>query len=417
MVRGFDTAMQGTFQQDLTATLDKMTNWVHHTPVRWFTPFIKTPLNLARTAWNMTPGINLMVPAIEKIIPDTATNGFANMVRSTMIVKDLAAGGAKAQAAKGMLTLTNGAFLGLLLAPTEGIITGNGGLPMSNKTRTSYPEYYIFNPKTGQSWYYGDNIMLRIMIGIPISLKEMIQQVDWEDDTQAEDMTKLIQGTVALMSDALLNNVYFTRFSEAWSGLHEAIFEQNTFALMKTANQLAMTAMLPYSGLASFISGTLDPYQREIESSFDVFKRKFGLGMMTDGMSYALDMFGNPRKRTLTRPYEPIDMSRLDPVTREIRFLNPGILDVPTSHTLGDMKGVKYTEQERNLMRYYMRTGETMGGVPIYNALEKLMMSPEYRAVDNATKRIYVKNVWDRYRESVQIQLDIDKNKAGIYDR
>src|SRR5690606_27762287 len=56
-------AQETTFQQELgegTWGQSIQTFRANHPSVHFILPFVKTPVNVLRTAWNMTPGLNLL---------------------------------------------------------------------------------------------------------------------------------------------------------------------------------------------------------------------------------------------------------------------------------------------------------------------------------------------------------------------
>jgi hypothetical protein len=100
-----DFAMSGTFQDDLGTLGKAMQKGLQAGPMALWFPFMKTPINLAKYAWNRTPGLQML---------------------SSSLYKDIAAGGAQADMAIARLTLSNLTGMFVYGLAQEGLITGGG---------------------------------------------------------------------------------------------------------------------------------------------------------------------------------------------------------------------------------------------------------------------------------------------------
>jgi hypothetical protein len=133
-------ATHNTFQDELGALASKIRAVGQVGPlVLWF-PFMKTPINMAKYAWDRTPGLQLI---------------------SSQLYADIAAGGVKADMAIGRLTMSNLQAMFIYNLAQEGYITGSGpvdpGLrrawmasnqPYSVKTKDGWMPITNFEPGT-----------------------------------------------------------------------------------------------------------------------------------------------------------------------------------------------------------------------------------------------------------------------------
>ncbi len=100
-----DFALSGTFQNDLGVIGSRMQKLAQSGPLVYLFPFMKTPMNLVKYAWNRTPGLQLI---------------------SRSLYEDILAGGSRADMAIGRLTLSNLTGMFFFGLAQQGLITGGG---------------------------------------------------------------------------------------------------------------------------------------------------------------------------------------------------------------------------------------------------------------------------------------------------
>ena len=108
-------ALNQTFQNDLGTLGKAAQQGLQAGPLALWFPFMKTPINLAKYAWNRTPGLQLM---------------------SNSLYKDILEGGVKADMAIGKLTVSNLTAMYLFNLAQEGLITGSG--PVDPQLKASW---------------------------------------------------------------------------------------------------------------------------------------------------------------------------------------------------------------------------------------------------------------------------------------
>ena len=412
MKRGaFKETFRATYQEDLTKNLDLFSRLASNAFFKWFTPFVKIGINLARHSANLHPVTNLVPVILDKIDKPWL---FSNSVyvRDNAIVRALAEGGARAEAAKGLLALTNGMFLGLLMLPTEGYITGSGGLPMPNAKRTPYEKFAMKTP-WGGTYYYGRNPVLRVIIGVPITMKEIWHQIDWGAQEPLEDAQALWAGMLSLYSTVLLDETFLRTASRISDGLIQ-LMNQGSMKFFWDEIIRNVWSMAPGGGAAKTARRVLDPVSRDADTIFETFMNKYGFGPLMDNPE-SIDLFGNRRYDGFDGGSHSINISGLDPLSRELRRLRPNIPDVPEKDiTIGlTEEAAKFTLQERKWMRRYIAEGRGMGNVPFKNAVIQTIASPDYRMSNDEYRRKLIVHTAKKYIDNAVAALRI-KRQTGL---
>lgn len=124
-------ALSGTFQNDLGVIGKRLQSLAQAGPMVLLFPFMKTPMNLAKYAWNRTPGLQLL---------------------SKSLYDDILAGGARADQAIGRLTMANMMGMFWYGLAQQGIITGGGPVdPQLKRSWLGDKMPYSIRGKDG--WY------------------------------------------------------------------------------------------------------------------------------------------------------------------------------------------------------------------------------------------------------------------------
>ena len=402
--RAFTQAQRATYQQELSGNLEKFASVIGTTPVRWVVPFVRTTLNIARMTANRMPGVNLIAPIMDKIGPDILRQ--APLVADNMIVKDLRAGGARAQAAIGSLTLTNGVFMGIMMMKTEGRITGGGGLPMPNEKRTPYEPYTIYLPG-GYRFSYQNNPVLKAMIGIPVTIKEIFHQIDWESDKASEDAEGMVNALAMLYGNMLINDTFFNSFARLINGV-QAWANNGSVAYFNNEVKRIVVSVTPGSGLFKTVQRIIDPTVRDADGILDRYKNAYGIGTENP---VAIDLFGNRRYNSFDGSINGLNMSGNDPLTLELRRIRPNIPDVPRvdDSPMTPFEKKEFSLEERAFMRRYIADGQGMGGVPFKSAIVETIASPDYRMGDYEYKRTLIEHVANKYIDNAVLALKFQR--------
>ncbi len=398
----WELSKRTVYRNDMPQTIERALHYAHAIPgMRYMTPFLRISVQLMRAGFSMTP-----VPYVTNFISKRylgRTGFFAN----NPVVKDLAAGGTRAALAQGQIAMANSTFMGMLMLPTEGVITGGGGLPMPDSRRTPYKPYTLFFPD-GSSIYYGDVIALRFMLGVPITIKEVIHQIDWSEENNIERTSEFVTSMATVFAGALSDRFGLWRISQAMDGVQELARDGNGKNILKFAASIA-TGFVPYSGLLRDTNRNLiHDAVRESDGIIDTVLNRFGLGGMGENPNpQAIDLFGNRRYYSFTGKIQGVNTSGNDPITLELRRLRVNIPDVPTSAVING-QSTKLTLEQRMTMRQLVANGALFGGDTYKNALRRVMTSREYLIANNDQRRNMVKRLTRVY---------IDAAKAYVLNR
>lgn len=123
-------AQYGTFQNDLGVIGSKLQSLAQAGPLWTLFPFMKTPINLTKFAWNRMPGTSLL---------------------SKSLYEDIKAGGARADMAIGRLTLANLSGMFMFGLAQQGLFTGGG--PADPQLKRSWlGDHQPYSFKVGSKW-------------------------------------------------------------------------------------------------------------------------------------------------------------------------------------------------------------------------------------------------------------------------
>jgi hypothetical protein len=124
-------ALNGTFQNELGTLGKAAQQGLQAGPLALWFPFMKTPINLAKYAWNRTPGLQLI---------------------SKSLYSDILEGGARADLAIGKLTVSNLTGMYLFNLAQEGLITGSG--PVDPQLKASWGAIrQPYSIKSANGWF------------------------------------------------------------------------------------------------------------------------------------------------------------------------------------------------------------------------------------------------------------------------
>ena len=402
--RNYLFSEEATFQEELTTELEKMVNSTRaFKGMRWILPFVKTPLNIKRYMSRATGGINLVPVMLDKVLPESRKWAW---VKNSKLVQKLSAGGHQAEAALGQLALGNMLLGGLMFANTYGRITGAGGLPIANERNIPYPKYTVF--WDDKPFYYGNNEVLKWMVGLPITLKEVYHQVDWESDDMSEAALELAKGMSAVIGDLTTNQTFLSQYTEFLNGIKYATEANNWYYFKRSLTRIAAGTGIPYSGAVAFMTQRIAPAMRETEGLLEDFINRYGMGVNRGDNPYSLDLFGQPRFHDMTGAMYPINLNGADPVTFEIRQVRPRLKMVPITMSAnlrpGVQEGRKYTSWERAIMSRLVARGEFFGK-PFKDAMSETMQSDLYKASDMAHRRLLLEHLNNSYINAAEQQL------------
>jgi len=375
----FNAAEQATFQQELGPAMAKMASAIHGFPgLRWIVPFIKTPSNIAFEGGRMLPIGNVL----------------RTFFKTSKLRADISAGGARAEAALGQLAFSHGVLLAFMLAPTDGRITGRGSLQRSPDA-LEVPRYSI---KIGDKWVsYESNEVMKWLLGFPISMKEIIQQIDFGAEDKVEEFERVMGSAMAAYAGPLAENFWSFTLARVVTGVDKLIRDENPNAILRT---IATIATPPVAiGISGQISKTIDPAIRYTDGLLDQVINKYP--GVRQQLPVDVDLLGNKRRHNLGSIWSGINVTSAtnDDVVLRLRKINGYLPDVPKVRN-----GVEYSSKERMLMRRW--AGEGLPGMlPLKQALKITLDDKAFNEQPVEQQREDIENLVRNYNEAAHSRL------------
>jgi len=369
-----DAARYQTFTRQLEGiSADIQRIAAKHPALRLIIPFVRTPANIARFAFERTP----LAPISRQVRADIMAGGPA---------RDLAL----ARIALGSLVM---AVVGTLAA--EGLITGQGPVDRSMKATLRRIGWQPYSIKVGDKYYsYTRLEPLGALFGLAADAAEIIGQLD------ELDADKLAGAVSMSISRNITSKTYLRGITEFINAISDPDRYMNDYI-----QRLVATAVP--AGVAQ-IERITDPVYRDAHSVLEEMRSRIP--------GYSKDL--PPRRNLWGRPIvlggglgpdimspiytseekiEPVDQVILD---NEIHVSMPG-------HTI---HGVPLTPQEYS--RFVELAGNELKdpatGLGCLEYLNKLVKSPEFKAMSDGPdgmKAKTIKNVIESYREMARERM------------
>lgn len=213
-----------------------------HPGLRLITPFVRTPVNIARDFWQHTPVLNRL---------------------SHHYRTELAAGGDRAAMARGKEAV-GGMVIGMgVTLAYNGMITGNA--PKDPRLRETMPKgWQPLSIKVGDEYVsYARLEPFSMMLGMVADFANVAENVSEGDK---DDMA-------ASLMTAMYKNVASKTYLRGVIDLMDVISEQNVDKTQRWLNGRA-AAYLPFSGALGQVRKVVDPEMREVRGLFDTMMNK-----------------------------------------------------------------------------------------------------------------------------------------------
>ena len=258
-------AVHNTFQDDLGRLGQKIASTAQTGPLALWFPFMKTPINLAKYAWNRTPGLQLA---------------------SKSLYDDIAAGGVRADMAIGRLTISNLMGMFIFNLAQEGLITGSG--PVDPALRRAWlATHQPYSVKTPAGWIPISNTEPgSTSIGIIADYAQIMNQLD---APSAEQGAMAIAFT--LMKD-LADKTYFKTVGDLVDVASGLALGHEPGTKFRQVLLGPVTTVVTGGPLGAAVTRAIDPIRRESRSFMD------GLIARVPGYSKTLppvrDGYGDP---------------------------------------------------------------------------------------------------------------------------
>ena len=381
-----------TFTEPLEApaalSLQKLA--IDHPPVRFFIPFVRTPLNILSQTYQHFPVLG------------TATRRYK---------ADIAAGGARAAQARGRQVMGTALVSAAGYLAANGYITGSG--PTDSRIRRAWMKnnqpyaFKIVNEDGTVEWIsYARLEPLSNILSIAADAVEVMN-----DEYNEAEKTPIIQSLIMATMENTVNKT----------------FTQGLYDLMQLFQGDAREQKAALNNfLASFVPNVLnqtngDDALRETRTLTDAVMARTGLYNRVDPKRNVL---GEPIVRTLPK-YDPLgftkdDVRVVDPVLDEVTraaINNQSIAGVPARRIKGpnriDLSQVPYSETQSLYDKWLELTGEVeIGGKTLREKLTEVVNSRSYKTAPEGilgstegTKGSIIRKVVSAYRRKAKAEL------------
>lgn len=376
-----------TFQQNLLqGTLGKnIQNFRHnYPPTVLILPFIKTPVNVLRYGWKMTPGLNML------------QTEYRQMLTGSM--------GTEAQAhAMGQMAL-GGAFAGLAtMLALEGRITGGGPsdykLQQQLKDTGWQPYAFVWENEAGEKTYFpiGRFDPVGMVFGMVADIVDM--QVTHPNTKEAQ---KGVYAVGIALAKSFSDKTFLMNMNQAIRAITEP--DKNG---AKFAGNMAGNLIPGSSGLKTYANP--DMHLREARTFLDNMMK--GMPGYSKTLPPQRDAFGDPmwRKRglTTTSNYDEVEAEH----TRIIMETGTGIRPPAPRHHGLDLRDVTLSDGKNAFDVYQELAARPPRQRSLKETLAKLIRSNGYGALvdvhsgERGTKLHALSTVVSKYREAAWWQL------------
>jgi len=239
---GAQFALENTFQNELGKMGQIAQKGLQAGPLALWFPFMKTPMNLAKYAWNRTPGLQLL---------------------STSLYKDIMAGGVKADMAIGRLTVSNLMGMFLFEMAKDGIITGSG--PVDPALRRAWlATHQPYSIRTKDGWMPITNTEPgTTILGMVGDYAQVMNQLD---DPTAEQAAMAIAFTI--MND-LADKTYWRTVSDLVDVASSAKYGEEPMKKIEKTLMAPVVTVATGGPAVGAVTRAIDPIRRESRSFMD----------------------------------------------------------------------------------------------------------------------------------------------------
>lgn len=406
MINSADAALYNTFTGEMGSfgkAIMNLRNIDHPlNPAIFVLPFVRTPVNLARFAFERSP--------------------FAPLVSQWRA--DIAAGGARADLALAKMSTGTAVMLMAMDIADKGLITGPGHYGSKDTATTEAAQRQGLMPysvKVGDRWYsYNRTDPFGMTIGFAASIAEAVKRGEISEE-EVDEWQEVTAMSIAAVSQVVISKTYlegFAKFVEMMSDpkRHSQRYVDELFA-----------SFLPMTAGMSAAKNLVDPVSREVSSPAEaVMARIAGL---SENLPPRRNLWGEEitNESGLGKGYDflsPIKSKPLNaqPIDREMVRLGKGVerIDKQTS-----FDGVRAN------MRFYPKAYDDyvrlagndlkhpawgMGAKDYLNAVVsgKHPMSTVYNMLSDDSRVAFIQAAIGDYRKLAQRQILADPKHAGF---
>lgn len=296
-----DAAMYSTFS-NATGDIGKaMLQFRDKVPGAFFVmPFVKTPINIARYAFERSP----IAPLVGQWRAD------------------IAAGGARADLALARMGTGTGIMLVAADMADRGLITGTGPDDQGEKEVWLRQGKKPNSIKVGDKWIAYDRLdPIGMTMGFAASLVELTRRFDIEPE-EMDEVNEVIAAGVTAVANTAVNKTYMRGVSQFFEAITEG--KTNPEAIQNWMRNFTGSFVPSVAGTAEQI---VDPVQRETMKIFDAAQAK--LVGLSEKLTPKRDLWGEPitADSPIYDALSPVQVSKIkvSPIDAEMQRLNTNI--------------------------------------------------------------------------------------------
>lgn len=296
-----DAALYSTFANQTGKIGQAVIGFRDKVPGAFFIlPFVKTPVNIARYAFERSPAAPLVGQWRD----------------------DLAAGGARRDLALARMSTGSAIMLVGADLADRGLITGAGPDDQGEKENWLRQGKKPFSVKVGNNWISYDRMdPLGMTLGFAASIAELSRRYDIEPE-EMDEVNEVVASAVTAVANTVVNKTYMRGISSFFEAITEG----------KTNPEAVQGWMRQFSGsfvpsVAGTVEQIVDPVQREQMKLFDAAQAK--IAGLSNKLTPKRDLWGEPIKSD-SPVYDALSPVQISPekesaIDKEMTRLNTNI--------------------------------------------------------------------------------------------
>ena len=319
--------------------------------LRYIFPFVRTPVNILRYAFERMPGMANFTTAYKEAIKQGGSA--ADLARAKLAVGSAIAGGVAYYAGSGIITGRGPSD------PRErSVLLETGWQPYSIKVGDKYYSYNRFEP-------------IGILFGVTADITDIAKYVN-EEKQKEEDIN--IGELISMISASFTENITNKTFLTGLSDVIEMINDPDRYGEATVRRFLSsfVPTVLYYERKSD------DPIIRDVQSYGDAFTNRFPELFSEIGLATSVDLppkrniFGDIKtyKETLGGKYSPVNVSPIKEDSVFNEFVSLGYIPPFPKRNIG---GVKLTPQQYEDLLYVQKVLNTE------QTINALIKSPKYK--------------------------------------
>lgn len=362
-------------------------------PAMFILPFVRTPVNIARYAFERSP----LAPLVGQWRAD------------------IAAGGARADLALARMSTGTAVMVAAMDFADRGLITGEGPKGHADRDvreglmRQGWQQYSL---KIGDRWYsYNRTDPFGMTVGLAASIAEAVRkgEIDENDVDEWHEVTAM---AIAAVSQVTISKTYLNGFAQ----FVEVMSDPKRYSQSYVQNLIA--SFTPATSLMSTVKGAVDPIQRETNNPMEaVMARIAGL---SSKLPPRRNLWGEPVSTAsgLGDIYDavtPVQSKAIvdSPIDREIVRLDAGPLRInKTTMFDGVNANMKmfpqaYDDYTRLAGNGLKHPAWGVGAKDLLNSIVsgKHPLSASYNILSDDSRRAFISNTLSDYRKMAQQQI------------